>query len=196
MVSNNEIGASMAACMLLPLCIMGIAALFIIPFSVTLSVAVDNQDHVELCDIKKTAYVTSISESEDEVIVILANPEGGPSSSCQTHQTLPYPNNRTLSLNEMVEIYEECWSRCYSHKIESYIGGFAGGRCPKKYYWEPPKSTNDCNVAIGFMSFIVAVAGLGFLIAFFWESFVVIASMFACGVIAQKQREKESFETC
>jgi len=192
MVSNNEIGVSMAACMLLPLCIMGIAALFIIPFSVTLSVAVDNQDHVERCDIKKTAYVTSISDSEDEVIVILVN--SGYNLDCPRHRTLPYPRNRTLSLNEMVEIYEECWSRCYSHKIESYEGGFAGGRCPKKYYWEPPKSTNDCNIAIGFMSFIVAVAGLGFLIGVFWESFVVIISMFVCGSMAQKK--KESFETC
>ena len=150
----------LVVCGAVPCCIMIVASIFIIPFSVTLSVAVDRQHDAVQCDIQKTAYVSSISEAEEFVIVTLVNPQ----ESCSATIKLPLPQNGTLSLQETVTVYEECWCRCYSHNIQPYRS-----RCPKRYYWEPPNAENDCNVAIGFMSFIVAAAGLVFVVVALWE---------------------------
>lgn len=192
MTSYKEVLFSAFVCSLVPLCAIVIATLFIIPFSVTLSIAVDNQDHQVICDIKKAAYVSSISESEDMVIVSLVNPITKYDLNCPTTQKLRYPKNRTLYINEMVTIYEECWSRCYSHKTESYMDAFFE-RCPKDYYWEPPKSENDCNVVIGWMSFIVAVAALVFIAGFLLEITISIISLLICGYLLKTTQS--SFET-
>lgn len=177
---SKENWLCLVGCGAVPCCIMIVASIFIIPFSVTLSIAVDRQDDTVQCNIRKTAYVSSISEAEEFVIVTLVNPPRQYEAICSPTTKLPLPENRTLSLQETVTIYEECWCRCYSHNIQPYNDGTMSGRCPKRYYWEAPNAENDCNIAIGFMSFIVAVAGLVFVLAAVWGYCVTAVGCYMC----------------
>ena len=162
---TNENLCILGVCSIATLLVIIGAIVVIIPFSVTLSIAVDNQHDKVQCDNQKTAYVSSISESGNEVIVTIVHPGSG----CSDTKRLPYPQNTTLSLQDMVTVYQECSFRCYDH----HIGDTRG--CPR-YYWTPPNAAeNDCDEAIGWMSFIVAAAGLIFIIGELWLLLCVIS---------------------